>query len=93
MPSENMSLCISYVPGIFDMERSKDFDDHGVGLIHRCGAWGQAIGNVTHFGWVAILLCSRSENVHRERQRLTTNERCHREQDKPTENLQKWESL
>ena len=26
MPPANMSLCISYVPGIFDMERGKDFD-------------------------------------------------------------------
>ena len=49
--------------------------------------------NVTHFVRVAILLCLPSDNVHRERQRLTTNKRCHKKQNEPTENTQKGERL
>ena len=47
------------------------------------------MGNGTHFGRVAILLCLPPDNVHRARQRLPTIERCHREHNKHTENPQK----
>lgn len=54
---------------------------------------GQAIGNVTQVGQVALLLCLPSDKVHHESHRYISSKRCHREQNRATENLQKGESL
>ena len=88
IPCVNSLPCISYVPGIVTIERSKVFDEYRSGPFHRCGTWGQATGNVTHSNLVASLLFLPSDDMQRKLQRSTTNKLCNREQKKPTGNVQ-----
>ena len=90
IPSDNRSLCTSYVSGNVTIEIGKVFDDHAGGPFHWCATWGQAIWNVTHSDRLALLLSWPSDDVHRELQRSTAIDRGNREKKKPTENAQKW---
>ena len=51
------------------------------------------MGNVTHFGRVALFVFLPSNDVHRELQRLTAFKRCNSDQNKPTENPQNEENM
>ena len=88
--SENRSPCTSYTPGSVTVETGQGFNDHGCGSLLQNGICVLAMRGVSHFSGLALMLRLTLNNVHRKFQRLTTNTRCHRENNKPTGNPQKW---
>lgn len=70
------------------METGKNFHENGGGRFNKSGNCGLAMRIVSFFGGLALFFCS-TFNVNSELQRLTTNKRCHREENKLTDNKKK----